>query len=670
MSYKDPTTRPTKSLSYAVIGLNNARDSRNLFQFLRANGFTDVSISSDRPQAKQKFDVPFYAVDHCAPGPSFEAAAKNIIAEPLPYPDAVHMIEQTLDKVCACSCLLCGDHRHLVEAKAKKREQYTIFLACLLIQNHIDLEKAVKLYRGMLSARRRVCQEHYVKAAAFIGRKIKEVCGHFPIYGLNSVSTKIIEVATIPLHMFASCIDKGIVLGTHDVVRFFNDCLKKYFDVDGWNDEEMNRARANSRSYEIGYKRANRVSAVDKTLPKASSNKRQASPLFEPKEEKRPVSADLAVSSEPPPLFKDEKLDVFCLSADGRTTHPENPENERNKKPENERRTDHEYERVTNVVSERGANPVNERNANSADERDTKSSIDKCEPTSATAACIRAIEYGMADVDTLSDERFRHRFRMSRSSFNKVCAALDPHLKRRSPASTKSPTPVKVGTALEILAGNTKVLNGTFMGSVVTEIFNQVLDALSSWSGTVILWPTPVEKSNISEKFFEVTGLRGVVGCLDGTNVFKQSSKGKAINVAVVVDYHKKFRWVVANSKMDDETAFKRSLLCAQFRNGTKMGYLIGDDDYKPESFLLTPSGSCEEGDPLADALRSVHQIVEETIANWKSQFPILTSEIALSSKVARIILGTAALYNLTRAEGEIPFIANEGADLPQLVPH
>ncbi|VDN24916.1 unnamed protein product [Cylicostephanus goldi] len=145
-------------------------------------------------------------------------------------------------------------------------------------------------------------------------------------------------------------------------------------------------------------------------------------------------------------------------------------------------------------------------------------------------------------------------------------------------------------------------------------------------------------------------------------------SKGKAINVAVVVDHNKKFRWVVANSGIDDETAFKRSLLCAQFKNGEKMGFLIGDDAYKAESFLLTPSGSCEEGDPKADAVRSAHKIVEETIASWKLQFPILNSEIPLSSKVARIILGTAALYNLTRAEGEALFTVDEETDLTSLL--
>lgn len=97
---------------------------------------------------------------------------------------------------------------------------------------------------------------------------------------------------------------------------------------------------------------------------------------------------------------------------------------------------------------------------------------------------------------------------------------------------------------------------------------------------------------------------------------------------------------------------FKRSLLCEQLREGAKKGRLIGDDAYRRESFLLTPNSGkrfkkgmvildgiiilqysliCtipEEHHTFNETLSNAHKFVQEAIANWKRQFPILTSDI------------------------------------------
>ncbi|ETN77420.1 hypothetical protein NECAME_11048 [Necator americanus] len=215
-------------------------------------------------------------------------------------------------------------------------------------------------------------------------------------------------------------------------------------------------------------------------------------------------------------------------------------------------------------------------------------------------------------MDALADKKFRERFRMSRSTFKKLCDALDPLLEKRCHNTTRSSTTIKVGTALEVLAGNGNALKGlSLMGTSVTEIFGNVLDALLEWSGTVIQWPGEEERERIREKL-----------------------------------------------------VFKRSLLYEQLKEGVKEGHLIGDDAYEKETFLVTPS--TEKDKYRANALREAHKIVEEAIASWKWQFPILTSDIT-SPKVARIIVGSAALYNLTRLEGEPEFTAdNEEMDVSE----
>ncbi|PIO71250.1 hypothetical protein TELCIR_06854 [Teladorsagia circumcincta] len=220
----------------------------------------------------------------------------------------------------------------------------------------------------------------------------------------------------------------------------------------------------------------------------------------------------------------------------------------------------------------------------------------------------------------------------------------------------------RVATALEIMAGNNHIKEEVDpMNANVPEFFSDVLDALLEWSGNVIIWPGEGERERIHKSFFEKTGVDGIVGCVDGTVVdladsadASNSNSPNAINVSLVTDDQMKIRWVFAKyrTNVDDNSVFKQSLLCEQLKDGTKQGILIGDDAYDDEPFLLTPSGE-------SDKLREAHLITQATVESWKRQFPILFSYMR-PSKAARIIVGSAALYNLTRLEGEPLFTADE----------
>lgn len=105
-------------------------------------------------------------------------------------------------------------------------------------------------------------------------------------------------------------------------------------------------------------------------------------------------------------------------------------------------------------------------------------------------------------MDTLADRKFRQRFRLSRNTFKILCDALDPYFEPRGQNRTKSSTAIKVGTALEVLAGNSYAMRGlNLMGSSVTEVFAEVLEALLKWSGSVIQWPDQEERARIGERW-------------------------------------------------------------------------------------------------------------------------------------------------------------------------
>ncbi|KAK6030433.1 hypothetical protein OSTOST_03433 [Ostertagia ostertagi] len=287
---------------------------------------------------------------------------------------------------------------------------------------------------------------------------------------------------------------------------------------------------------------------------------------------------------------------------------------------------------------------------------------------SAVGKLSKSISDRLDSLDSVAEVKFRQRFRMSRSTFKSLCDALEPKLLSKwHTEACQSSVAIRVGTALEIMAGKNSVKEELDpMGANVPEFFSDVLDALLEWSGKVILWPGEAERERINESFFEKTGVGGVVGCIDGTVVdlagppdASNSNSPNSLNVSLVTDDEMKIRWVFAKyrTNVDDNSVFKRSLLWEQLKDGTKKGILIGDDAYDDESFLLTPSG---QSDPeRADKLREAHLIAQATVENWKRQFPILFSNIR-PSRAARIIVGSAALYNLTRLESEPLFTADE----------
>ncbi|CAJ0595657.1 unnamed protein product [Cylicocyclus nassatus] len=267
-------------------------------------------------------------------------------------------------------------------------------------------------------------------------------------------------------------------------------------------------------------------------------------------------------------------------------------------------------------------------------------------------------------LESLDGDIFRERFRMTKKTFRALCKALHPLMLKKA-VRVVDTTAARIGVALEILAGRNErtILCGSKESAMVSDIFSDTLEVLLEWSSAMIQWPDEKSCERISDSFFEIIGMPNIVGCIDGTIV----NGSQSINVGVVADDTKLFRWVFAKfrSTVNDETVFNKSLLCQHLREGVKKGRLIGDDAYESKPFLLTPNMGKDhltvEVSALHIHLRRAHELVKEAIADWKRQFPILDTDIKWSSP-ARIIVSCAALYNLARNMGEPPFVDEESA--------
>ncbi|EYC14912.1 hypothetical protein Y032_0039g8 [Ancylostoma ceylanicum] len=561
-------------------------------------------------------------------------------------------------------CLICNVSRsgHEIRHTSYKRQQNIVLLACLQAQNIIDMEIAKDVYKELLRGRKRICHDHYMQAAAFIGKEVEDMWGEFPQHGIDEVPCNIREDLLAYVQVYGEYLDEAVTLNCDDIARFFYECLMKYYSsTNGWSVNEIHtdtpRKDEESMSADDEVKIVEPCTSNDSTLDEAPTI------IVKPDEDAGNVLV-LPGDTEPP-LFKETKQERVS-SEEVSTTEPTSSAE-------------------ISAMDLMGPEPVPAQSAPAAVQPQPSSlvlvgtaSVDREGSLSVhlddphqregqvlglcqSANPARVFRDSTTGLDILDDEQFRNRFRMTRKTFGMLCNTLEPLLNGKKQRTATCSTGIKVGMALEILAGNNFTFTGgSVMQSSASRILTEVLETLLEWSTGMIQWPDKKDSKRISDSFFELTGLTDIVGCIDGTIV----SGLQNLNVGLVADDRKRFRWVFAkfHADTDDDSVFKRSLLCKQLNEGVKTGRLIGDDAYKSELFLLTPNeenANTEEDYALAVVLRKTHRLVQEAIADWKRQFPILKADIR-SSRTARIIVSCAALYNLTRNEGEPPFCDEE----------
>ncbi|KAK3925307.1 Protein ANTAGONIST OF LIKE HETEROCHROMATIN PROTEIN 1 [Frankliniella fusca] len=201
------------------------------------------------------------------------------------------------------------------------------------------------------------------------------------------------------------------------------------------------------------------------------------------------------------------------------------------------------------------------------------------------------VTVNIEDYHTFRDYSFKLHFRMSRAVFQILVETVGNHLVERG-RLVRRRTPLQ------------DILLMVIWIMATPDTFRSV--ALRELADRFISWPNEHERDQISGAFQRVSGLPGVVGCIDGTHIYvpKPVEDGAqyrnrhhtySLNVQAVVDNNLLVRdlYVGEVGSMTDCRVFRRSDLCrdlvlgANNRLDVNNEHLIGDGGYTLTDFML-----------------------------------------------------------------------------------
>ncbi|RCN38927.1 hypothetical protein ANCCAN_15154 [Ancylostoma caninum] len=155
-----------------------------------------------------------------------------------------------------------------------------------------------------------------------------------------------------------------------------------------------------------------------------------------------------------------------------------------------------------------------------------------------------------------------------------------------------------------------------------------------------IAWPKEQERKEIGERIFEATGLRDVIGAIDGCRVrirvpitdqlsYMDGDGNTSINVGGIVDDRQRFLWISADTPGGAENSyvFDKSKLYRCMSSGKVSGRLVADEEYGDEEFLLKPVGGdylAESGDYLTESGSSLGNRVVNSCSTYSLRFKLI----------------------------------------------
>ncbi|CAJ0595689.1 unnamed protein product [Cylicocyclus nassatus] len=136
-------------------------------------------------------------------------------------------------------CYLCG----LVCAEDESRwgsmnpRQNLVFMSCLISCGIIKAEVAKELFQRLGSGRKRLCKQHYIQAASWIGQQVEKNWGRFPENGLFAMPREMLSAVMEQIQGCVTLLGEDEVLNFEELARFYDDCLAKYRHRSGWNEK-------------------------------------------------------------------------------------------------------------------------------------------------------------------------------------------------------------------------------------------------------------------------------------------------------------------------------------------------------------------------------------------------------------------------------------------------
>ncbi|XP_026288977.2 putative nuclease HARBI1 [Frankliniella occidentalis] len=135
------------------------------------------------------------------------------------------------------------------------------------------------------------------------------------------------------------------------------------------------------------------------------------------------------------------------------------------------------------------------------------------------------IGVNVADWQGMQGLAFQRHFRMSREVFDALQEAVESHL-RETGKMRREQTDFDLCLMMSLWVvmnmdtfKNTALLFGTSPG-VVLYHYKYIIEALRVMAPQFITWPSPEERVQIKQKFYDIGGYPGVVGCIDGMHTY------------------------------------------------------------------------------------------------------------------------------------------------------
>ena len=198
----------------------------------------------------------------------------------------------------------------------------------------------------------------------------------------------------------------------------------------------------------------------------------------------------------------------------------------------------------------------------------------------------------------------------------------------------------------------------------VCNIVRSISTALCAIAQTYIKFPEPTDIPDLASNFFDIAGMPGVIGCIDGSYIniispggdnaeLYRSRKGRfAINLMAICDYNLVFRNIICSwpGSVHDSRVFDNSRVCQLLEEGNYSGYLLGDSGYPCRKYLMTPllSPTTEKERKYNTAHIKTRNVIERAFGVLKRRFAILNKEMRTKlCTTKKIIMACVILHNI-----------------------
>lgn len=270
----------------------------------------------------------------------------------------------------------------------------------------------------------------------------------------------------------------------------------------------------------------------------------------------------------------------------------------------------------------------------------------------------------------LSDEEFLERYRLPKDTTRDLIEEVRPraHVDKMG-RGCGIPLNLKMLVTLRYLATGNFLLTIAdcidIAKSSACRAVGEVVQLIAYLAPDYIQFPPPEAAHHLAEKFHDVGGMPGVIGCVDGTHIPIQSPGGEnaedyrcrkgffSLNVQGICDSDMKFTNIVASwpGSVHDDTIFENSHVCNILEQGNYNGfYLLGDSDYQCRENLLTPipEPKNEKERNYNASHAKTRNCVERAFSILKRRFACLS--IPLRTKLTnskRIVMACVVLHNI-----------------------